>query len=158
MKLVPSLFLSLYFILTTLAPVSALADETTHRAAAERLLQLTEIEQLMSHSREQLLQLQVKTHPELAAYESQLRAFLERHLNWASVKDEIVQIYMAEFPEADLKEMIAFYATPVGRRAVTKMPALIAKTTEVSRTRLREHLPELQQAIREAAAAEGDAR
>ena len=155
-KQMPSLLLPLLVITVAFVPLSAPADETSHRAAAERLLQLMQIDQLMAQSREQLLQLQVRQHPELASFESQLRKFFDRHLGWENVKDDIIRIYMAEFPEGDLKEMIAFYDTPVGRRAVKKMPALVEKTTEVTRNRLREHLPELQEALREAAAPESE--
>ena len=153
MKQLASLSIALFAALAALTSASAVANESSHRAAAERLLQLMEIDQLMTQAREQLLQLQIRQHPELSNFESELREFFDRHLSWASVKSDIISIYMAEFPEADLKEMISFYETPVGRRAVQKMPALVAKTTEVSRTRLRQHLPELQEALRRSAAA-----
>ena len=143
-------------VFTFVLPAAGQADEVSHRAAAESLLELTQVEQLMSQSRDQLLELQVKQNPALAPHERQLRAFFAKYLSWDRLKPDLIKIYMAEFAEADLREMIAFYRTPAGRKAIQKMPALVAQTAEVSRAQMRRHLPELQQMLEAASSSAPD--
>ena len=134
-------------VLLGVSTAASRADEASHRAAAESLLDITQVEQLMTQSREQLLELQVRQNPALAPHQERLRAFFAKHLAWEQLRPEIVRIYMAEFAEEDLRNMIAFYQTASGRKAIEKMPRLVAETTEVSRAQLRQHLPELRQML-----------
>lgn len=144
MRILPLLLAGLFL---GISPSASRADEGSHRAAAESLLEVTQTEQQMAQSRDQLLELQVRQNPALAPHEDRLRAFFAKYLAWERLKPEIVQIYMNEFAEEDLRNMIAFYQTPSGRKAIAKMPKLLAQTTEVSRTHLRQHLPELRQML-----------
>ncbi|MGI8821507.1 MAG: DUF2059 domain-containing protein [Chthoniobacterales bacterium] len=144
MKSLLPLFLA---ALVCAAPVSARADEASHRKATETLLGLMEMETLLSQSVNQMLQLQVQQNPGLALYQAEMKAFLGKYMSWSNLKDDMVKIYMAEFSEAELKELTAFYQTPVGRKTVQRMPALMAKGAEMGQKRVQEHLPELQAAI-----------
>ena len=54
----------------------------------------------------------------------------------------------SEFAEAELRDMIAFYKTPTGQKAIAKLPALMAKGAQIGQQRIQEHLPELQEAIK----------
>jgi len=133
--------------LAFLSPPTVRADEATHRAAAEALLNLMDMEKLMSQSVDQMLQVQVQQNPAIAPYQAQMKSFLSKYMSWASMKDDMVKIYVGEFTEPELKELAAFYQTPLGRKTVQKMPALLAKGAEMGQKRVQEHLPELQAAI-----------
>jgi hypothetical protein len=144
----------LSLVLATLVfvhPTVARADAASHRAAAETLLNLMDMEKMMSSSVDQMLAMQVKQNPALAQYEPQMRAFLNKYLSWASMKDDMLSIYTSEFTEDELKQLTMFYQTPLGKKTVEKMPALMQKGAEMSQKRLNEHLPELQAAIQGAA-------
>ena len=134
------------------APHWARADEASHKAAAEQLLNQMEMEKVMNQSVDQMLAMQMKQNPAMAQFEGQMRAFLQKYMSWAVVKDDLVKIYMSEFTEPEIKELMAFYQTPVGKKTIQKMPALLAKSAELSQQRMQAHLPELQQAIQSAAA------
>lgn len=144
--------MKLFFVLlcgafSFLQPLPARADETTHRAAAETLLNLMDMEKLMGQSVDQMLQMQVQQNPAIAPYQTQIKAFLGKYMSWPSMKSDLVKIYMSEFTEPELKELTAFYQTPLGRKTLQKMPALLQKGAEMSQKRVQEHLPELQAAI-----------
>ena len=143
--------------LLVLLPAVARADEASHRAAAEQLLNLMEMEKMMSQSVDQMLAMQMKQSPGMAQYEPQMRAFLSKYMSWGTVKEDMVKIYMAEFTEPEIKELIKFYQTDVGKKTVQKMPTLLAKSAELSQKRMQEHMPELQQAIQGSAAAQSPA-
>ena len=129
------------------APVVARADEARHRKATEALLSLMEMESMLSQSIDQMLQLQVQQNPTIAPYLSEMKAFFAKYMSWASLKDDMVSLYMTEFTEPELKELVAFYQTPIGKKTVQRMPVLMSKGAEVGQRRVQEHLPELQAAI-----------
>lgn len=125
-------------------PAAARADEASHRKAAESLFGLMEMETLVSQSVDEMLAMQVQQNPALAPYQAQMKAFLNKYMSWASLKDDMTKIYTAEFSESELKELGKFYETPLGKKAVRKMPALMAKGAEIGQKRVQEHLPELE--------------
>jgi len=129
------------------APLAARADEASHRKATEALLSLMDMESLLSQSIDQMLQLQVQQNPTIAPYQSEMKAFFAKYMSWASLKNDMVNLYMAEFTEPELKELAAFYQTPVGKKTVQRMPVLMTKGAELGQRRVQEHLPELQAAI-----------
>jgi hypothetical protein len=133
--------------LTLLLPLVAGADQASHRAAAESLLNMMGMDKVMSQSIDQMLKIQMQQNPSIAPYEPQMRAFFAKYMSWASMKDDLVNIYMSEFTEDELKQLGAFYQTPVGKKAVQRMPALFAKGAEMGQKRVQDHLPELQAAI-----------
>jgi len=145
-------FLCTLIIVVAFGQMTAVrASEQTHRQAAEALLGLMDMNKLLSDSLDQMLQMQMKQNPQIAPYEPQMRAFFNKYMSWASLKEDMVKIYMAEFTEQELKELLAFYQTPVGKKSIQKMPTLLAKGAELGQQRVQQHLPELQQAIQESA-------
>lgn len=154
MKLLLSL---LAVALVLLQPVETRADAASQKAAAEGLLNLMDMEKMMSQSVDQMLKIQIQQNPALAQYETQMRTFLNKYLSWSSMKDDMINIYTTEFTEDELKQLTAFYKTDLGKKTIQKMPALMQKGAEMSQKRLQEHLPELQAAIQSAAPAKGAA-
>jgi hypothetical protein len=144
MKLSLSLILGAAFIIL---PGFAHADDASHHAAAESLLTMMGMDKVMSQSIDQMLQVQVKQNPAIAPFEQQMKAFLTKYMSWASMKEDMVRLYEGEFTEAELRELIAFYQTPVGKKTIQKMPQLLSKGAEIGQSRIQEHLPELQAAI-----------
>ena len=45
----------------------------------------------------------------------------------SEVNDEIAKSYAAHFSESELKEMLAFYKSPVGRKMITEEPKALAQ-------------------------------
>ncbi|WP_185816851.1 DUF2059 domain-containing protein [Hymenobacter metallilatus] len=125
-------------------PVSA-----GQRKAAEELLQATSTEKNLAASIDRMLALQIEQNPGMKAVEPEMRAYINKYMSWASLKDELVQIYAQEFTEKELKELTKFYLTPIGRKTIEKMPQLMVAGMEMGQRRVQEHLPELQQAIAE---------
>ncbi len=110
--------ISLVIIVSALfAPVVARADEGSHRKATEALLSFMEMESMLSQSIDQMLQLQVQQNPTIAPYQSEMKAFFANYMSWASLKDDMVSLYMTELTEPELKER-----RPFTRRQSVKRP------------------------------------
>ena len=132
---------------TLLNSTPARADEASHRQATETLLGTMQMESLLNQSVDQMLQMQVQQNPAIAPYQQEMKAFFGKYMSWATLKDDMVKIYMAEFTEPEVKELAAFYQTPLGKKTIQRMPALMAKGAEMGQRRVQEHLPELQATI-----------
>ena len=127
---------------STAAPLSA-----GHRKAAENLLKATNSEQNLSLTIDRMLAGQIEQNPGMKAVEPEMRAYLDKYMSWASLKEEMIRLYAEAFTEKELKELTKFYQTPIGRKTIEKLPQLTAAGMELGQRRMQEHLPELQQAI-----------
>jgi len=125
-------------------PATIRADEASHRKAVEGLFGLMEMDALLSQSVDKMLEMQVQQNPALVPYQAKMKAFLNKYMSWASLKDDMTKLYMAEFTEAEINELTKFYQTPLGKKTVKKMPLLMTKGAEIGQKRVQEHLPELQ--------------
>jgi len=56
---------------------------------------------------------------------------------------DMIPIYQSHFSESDLNQIVAFYSSPVGRKVLKEMPAMIAEATRVSLTRLQPQIDEM---------------
>lgn len=140
-------FLPLLLALTLALPLVVRADEASARKAAESLLNLMGMEKLLGQSVDQMLAMQVQQNPAIAPYQAQMKTFLSKYMSWPSLKDDMVKIYTEEFTEQELNDLNKFYQTPLGKKTVEKMPALMAKGAAMGQQRVQQHLPELQAAI-----------
>ncbi len=62
-------------------------------------------------------------------------------------------MYKEAFSENELKQMNAFYITPLGQKVLTRVPELVQARNQIAAQRLEQHIGELQQEI--ASAQEG---
>ncbi len=125
----------------------ARADDASQRKAAEVFLVTLDMEKMLTQSIDQMLALQVQSNPQLAPHQEKIRAFLTKHMGWAALKNDVINLYTAEFTEAELNEMNKFYQTPTGRKMVEKMPVLMTKGAQLGQSRVQANLPELESAI-----------
>jgi hypothetical protein len=131
------------------APAVGRADATTHRQAAVELLDLMEQKRTLDAGINTMLDVQIQANPSLSELRPVMRTFLQKYMSWDAIKDEIGRIYVEAFSEAELRELIAFYKTPIGRKSVKLMPKLMEQGAQIGAKRVQEHMPELQQKIQE---------
>jgi uncharacterized protein len=129
----------------------ACADEASHRAAVEKLFATMNMEKTHAASLENILQNQARQNPAMMQLQGTMRDFLNKHMGWASLKEEMVKIYQEGFSELELGELNKFYESPVGRKSIEKMPSLMGKGMAIAQERMTKHLPELQAALKAAA-------
>lgn len=131
-------------------PVST-ADEASHRAAIEKLFSTMNMEKAHSASLENILQQQARANPAMAQLQGTMRDFLNKYMGWATLKDDMIKIYQGAYTESEIGELNKFYETPVGKKSIEQMPVLMGKGMAVAQERMKEHLPELQAALKAAA-------
>ncbi|MCC3157534.1 DUF2059 domain-containing protein [Hymenobacter sp. 15J16-1T3B] len=132
---------------TAAAAPSAAPVPAAQRKAAEELLVAMQMEQTTTSALDQMVTAQLTQRPELKAVEPEMRSFLNKYMSWASLKDDMADLYAREFSEKELKELKKFYASSTGQKFTGKQSQLMVAGMELGQRRLQEHLPELQKSI-----------
>jgi uncharacterized protein len=132
-----------------LHPFIAVGDEQSHRKAAENLLIVMEVGKSLPKIAEEVVATQLQQNPQLAPQRDILQRFLNKYLNWESVKEDTITAYTQEFTEPELKKLTEFYKTPVGKKASEKMPKLAFISGQIGLRQAQAHQTELRQMIEE---------
>ena len=128
-------------------PGISLADADSHRQAVEKLFKLTQMEQKVNEGVDNVLLIQLQQSPQLEPHRQALDDFLQKHIGWNSMKDEIAAMYMEMFTEKELNEMNTFYMTPTGQRVITDVPQLVQRRNQLAMQRMQDNIGELQKLI-----------
>ena len=66
------------------------ADEKSHRQAAEDLLKATNTEQAIETVMDQMLAISIQQNPQLAPYQDVMKRFLAKYLSLESLQEELL--------------------------------------------------------------------
>jgi len=139
--------LSLLIVVSLLTSLAS-ADEISRRAAAEELLSLTKVDQMIKPLFTQMQAMMEQQFAQMGVPED-LQSILKRHqerlfvvleetLDLQTMKRDFVSIYVDTFTEDELKGVVAFYKTPVGQAFLDKMPLLMSRSMQASQKRMPE--------------------
>lgn len=126
---------------------AAWADDASHRQEIEKLFRLTQMEQKVNESVDNLVEMQIRQSPELARHRDIVRKFFERQIGWSALHSDIANMYVKAFSEQELKQMNAFYITPIGQKVLTRVPELVQIRNQLAAQRLQSHIGELRQEL-----------
>lgn len=136
--------LPLLLVLLGAAPQPA--PVSSHEKAARELFRMAGGENLAMGGAEAMLGM-LRTDPTMAPYEHVFRDWYQKVFAEADLEAEMVKLYMETFTEKELREIAAFYKTPVGRKSIAAMPELMRKGAEIGMKRAQEHAGELEEML-----------
>ncbi|MEM7251207.1 MAG: DUF2059 domain-containing protein [Pseudomonadota bacterium] len=132
---------------------SAAGDATTHRAAVEEYLAVTQVGKQMTDF---LARIKASHLAEVERWyipddkQVQAREYIEkaseivnRELGWGELREEFIAAYMDVFSEEELRGLLDFYRTPVGQAYLSKRGQLMGVGVEIARRRVQNIMPEL---------------
>lgn len=129
-------------------PARAQDEPTPARtAAAEQLIASMDLEHTYAKTMEMMVQSQIRQNPQMAQVEGILRSFFAKYVGWEQVRADMVRIYALTYTEDEMRQLAAFYQTPLGRRLVETTPELAQRSSELTQRRVMDHMPELMQQI-----------
>lgn len=73
--------------------------------------------------------------------------FRGKNLNYATLKPGFVKIYQEAWSDEEIKSLIGFYESPVGKKVVDTMPALMQKTNTMVQSQVASHSMELNSGV-----------
>jgi len=138
-------FLLSVFALLFLASGVQAQTESSHYKAAETLLTTMGTAKSIDDNLQQMLTMQMEQVPGMKAAELEVRSFFSKYMNYDAIKGDLIQMYMDEFTEKELKEMTAFFNTPTGKKMASKQTTLTMRSAQIGQEKIQPHLPELQQ-------------
>jgi uncharacterized protein len=113
-----------------------------------------QVEQLQAQMQAQMIPLIIRgagEHAqELAKHRDVLEAWFGRYLSWPAMSAEVAAIYRKHFTDAELKELIAFYQSPVGKKSLDTMPTIFQESSLVGKSLAERNMPALQTMLDEA--------
>jgi hypothetical protein len=136
-----------FALLFLLAPALAMADDAAHRQQVETLFRLTQMEKKINESVDNVLQLQLRQNPALQKNSKELESFLQKYIGWGAMKDDLADMYLKTFSEAELEQINAFYITPAGQKVINVVPQLVQQRNQIAMMRLQKNIGELQQIV-----------
>ncbi len=131
---------------TGAAPKPAISS---HEQAVTELFGLMDLEKMMVGSATAMIDAQIQANPGIAPFRGVLIEWSGKYLTWDAMAPQLIKIYMETFTEPETREMIAFYRTPTGKKALTKMPELLQKGAQIGAEIGKAHQAELAQMVRE---------
>ncbi|GAB6387017.1 DUF2059 domain-containing protein [Stutzerimonas marianensis] len=131
----------------------ALADQATHQARAEQFLELVNADRLSVPVYAQVQQMFAERFAQAGApedkrallerYQSQADAALDQAIGWEKVKPDLVTLYTEAFTEQELGELNAFYQSDLGRKMLSRLPQLNARSAQVTQAKLESAVPQV---------------
>jgi hypothetical protein len=129
---------------------SALAQDTptaSHLEAANELLALVDAEDQVAMSSSMVLAAMMETDPELSLFEDVIEKWLTEVVDWDAVMAQMAVLYTESFTEAELREISAFYVTPVGKKCISELPDLMERGGELGQEAMTTYAPQLETMI-----------
>ena len=70
---------------------------------------------------------------------------MAKEMSWDSMKDDYITLYAETFTEEELKGLVVFYKSPVGKAFVKKMPELMKRSMQMSQKKMMQWMPKIQE-------------
>ncbi len=144
----------------SLANDTATDTPSPRRVAAEKLLDLFNMDDTYDQAMQQAMTMAVKmiesqdiSEAEKAnarkAVEASMTVSLEK-FSWKRMKNIFIDIYAGVLDMDELEGLIAFYESPIGQKFLKKQPQLSMATMQKMQLLMEEMMPDLQKAVDEA--------
>jgi uncharacterized protein len=128
------------------ADTSAATSPGAERAAGELLHVMHLDDQWPALVAAQMDQV-ITNNPQMAPFKGTMTAFFVKYAGWQAMEPAMQHLYAQQFTEAELRNMIAFYSTPTGQKATSKLAVLQARGAEIGQQAVAAHKDELTAAI-----------
>lgn len=123
------------------------AEPDSHRQAAEELLKMLGLEKSMQAGSSAMIDAQIQSNPALAPYRDVFQKWAGKYLTWDALGPRMTDLYMQAFTEAELRDLIGFYKTPTGQKALLTLPALQQQRAQIGMEAAQQHKAELEQML-----------
>ena len=114
------------------------------RMLAYALLEAEGTPQMMEQTLKTSLEAQLKAAPELLAYRQAFEMYLRNTISFEAQKEELARIYLEVYAPDEIRELIRFYQTPIGRKKAAAGSRIATAAAQVTQ---KKYLPVFQQQL-----------
>ena len=119
-------------------------------AAAFELLEAMQVPAQLKQTLDGIVEMQMQTNPQLVPYKSIFTDFFNKYMSFEALKEGYADIYLDYFSVAELKEMTAFYKSPLGSKMASKTAEFALRGAALGQKAVQDHQGELAQALAKA--------
>ena len=129
------------------------ADQISHRKAVEELFVLMKTSKMMDSVKIQTQKMLFKQFsqqnvpeakkPIFNKYMSKMVEIITETMNWDKIKSDMTDLYVSNFSENEINDMLTFYRSPTGKRFIDKMPVIMKRSMEIGQKQSRIMIPKL---------------
>ena len=131
------------------APAAAqAAPDSSRLRTARELLETMDMMSVLRAGNHAMVRAQSASNPAMVPFEDVLIEWAEKHLTWEVMAPPMSAAYAAVLTEAEMRELIAFYRTPTGRRVVAVTPELTQRGAAIGAEVAQQFTPQLEVMIR----------
>jgi hypothetical protein len=136
-------FLLLFALLGIAAPVAAQEPTPGQLRAAERLVGVMKLESNWGPVTEQMLRNLRQAIPDTGGLSAEsareyretmvkeMREMFAEKMSWERMKPEYVKLYARLYTEDELRQLTAFYESPIGQKTIRIQPEVAARTFDM---------------------------
>ena len=126
----------LLLALLVLIPGVASADDKSHLAAAQDLIDLMGGKQVMRDAFITSINAMGAGNPQISAAEADdmkkaTLDWFDTDFKWEDLRGQFADIYLRAFSEDELNQILAFYKTPVGKKALATLPEVMKESMAI---------------------------
>ena len=79
--------------------------------------------------------------PVLESYQAKANAALDNAIGWNKLKPKMVDLYTQTFTEQELKDLVKFYESPLGKKVLREMPKVTQQSAQLTQQSLEPAVP-----------------
>ena len=124
-------------------------EQSSHMKAAAELFGVVGGTKLAEAGAQGMMSM-VRNNPELAPYEDVFKEWYKKIFAQGDFERQILELYAGAFSEEELRGLIDFYKSPLGAKALEKMPLLMRQGMAVGERLAQKNAGELQEMLAKA--------
>ncbi len=126
------------------------ADETSQRALAAKLIDMTNGKDTMRAGFDAVINGVIENMhqhgmPQQGVDEikAAVGKWYDSEINFDDIRPKMVDVYVKDFTEDDLKQIVAFYESPVGQKAIKNLPNVMRQGAMIAQEYTKAKIPSL---------------
>lgn len=124
-------------------------DVSLHRKAALEMMQVKGVPEMLKRSFDAQLENEIRALPELEKYRPQLAEFYSKAFSFKELEPDLCALYMKHYTQEEMKQITAFYKTPVGKKMRKVNILLTAEVGRLFQKQAEKKMPELQKLLKQ---------
>jgi hypothetical protein len=130
-------------------PAPAPAPTPGQIKAATELMQVMHADKTLRDAISAAFDVQIQNNPAMAPYRSAMQQFANKYLTWDDLGPQLTTVYAQVFTESELKDLIAFYKSPIGQKLSSQQATLAAKSQAIGLAVVQAHQADLVALLRQ---------
>ncbi len=119
----------------------------SHEAAARELVRTTQATGTAEAASNSMISIMGRQNPEMMKYQDVFQAWLKKVLSEGDLEGEIAKLYTEYYSEKEIKELLVFYRSDLGKKMLKVMPEFAQKSMMLGANRAQARTEELKDMI-----------